>query len=100
MTCRRSTVPADRGLLPGKRWLTYDDVQFALGFGRTRIYELIQRGVLLSVGKGKATRVTADSVRRYAEELEAAARKERGIEEDPAARQGEESESRAKPGRR
>lgn len=82
---RTTPPPAEKGLLPGKRWLTYDDVEFALGYGRTRIKELVQRGQLLTVEKGKGTRVTAESVRRYAEQLEVAARRERGIPEETGA---------------
>lgn len=99
MTFRRAAPPAERGLLPGKRWLTYDDVEFALGFGRTRVYELIQRGELLAVGTGKATRITAESVRKYAEALEVAAMKERGLEGGPVPPPGTEGESRGKPGK-
>ncbi len=100
MPARRVTPAAERGLLPGKRWLKYDDVEFALGFGRSRVYELIQRGQLIRVGKGKATRITADSVRKYAEALERAAMKERGLEDGPLTPPGAEDESRGKPGRR
>lgn len=81
MPARGFVPPSERGLLPGKRWLTYEDVEFALGYGRSFIKELVQRGQLLTVDKGKGTRVTAESVRRYAEHLEAAARRERGIDE-------------------
>ena len=79
MPARVSASAVSRGLLPGRRWLTYDDAAFALGYGRTRIYELVQRGDLLAVGEGKARRITSESIRVYAQRVEDAARKERGI---------------------
>ena len=100
MPARRPSPPAERGLLPGKRWLTYGDVEFALGFERTFVRELVERGQLIRVGKGKATRITADSVRKYAEALERAAMKERGLEDGPVPPTGAEDESRGKPIRR
>ncbi len=70
-----------RGCLPGSLLLRYEDVEVALGYERTFVKELVERGRLVKVGRGKATRITALSVRIYAAELEAAARKERGLEE-------------------
>lgn len=80
-----SAAREPRGCLPGSLLLRYEDVELALGYERTFVRELIERGRLIRVGKGKATRITAFSVRAYAAELEAAARKERGLEEAPNA---------------
>lgn len=73
-----------RGCLPGSVLLTYEDAEVALRFGRTYVKELVERGVLVKVGEGKATRITAASVRRYAAQLEAKAQQERGLQETGA----------------
>ncbi len=57
--------PQERGLAPGKALLTMGDAAYALACGRTRVYELVQRGEIVAVGKGKSRRVTAASVREY-----------------------------------
>ncbi len=77
-----------RGCLPGSLLLRYEDVELALGYERTFVRELIERGRLIRVGKGKATRITAFSVRAYAADLEAAARKERGLGEEEEKKKG------------
>jgi len=70
-----------KGLTPGKALLSLEDAAYALSCGRTVVYELVQRGVLLAVGKGRSRRVTAASVRSYVDGLVQAERRERGIPE-------------------
>ena len=67
------------GVLPGRLLLPYGDAAFALGCGRTRIYELVERGDLLAVGKGKGRRISAESVREFVRRLEAEERRARGL---------------------
>lgn len=63
------------GLLPGRLLISFRDACVALGCGRTRVWELVERGELVAVGKGRARRITAASVRDYvARETEAALR--------------------------
>lgn len=71
--------PSSTRLFDGRRWLRLSEVAVALVCGRTRVYELVQRGHLLAVGEGRSRRVTAESLIRYAEGVEAEARRERGL---------------------
>lgn len=58
--------------------LTYRGAAEALACGRTRVYELVERGGLLAVGKGKARRVTTESVSEFVRRLEEEERRARG----------------------
>lgn len=78
---RGACLPAERGLLPGRLWLSLDDAAFALSCGRTTLYLLVQQGKLIAVGKGRGRKITAESIRRYHEEAVAAVRRERAIPE-------------------
>lgn len=83
---RGAGPPADRGLVPGRLWLSLDDAAFALSCGRTTLYLLVQQGKLLAVGSGRGRKITAESLRRYHEEAVAAVRRERAFPEPAGGR--------------
>lgn len=58
--------------------LTYRSAAEALACGRTKVYELVERGELLAVGKGKGRRIVADSIRDFVRRLEEEERRARG----------------------
>lgn len=72
--------PQEKGLAPGKALLTFQDAAYALSCGRTKVWEMTQRGELVAVGKGKGRRVTAASVREHVARLLKVEVKERGLE--------------------
>lgn len=59
--------------------LTYSAACEVLACGRTKVYELVERGDLLAVGKGKGRRISAESVREFVRRLEAEERRARGL---------------------
>ena len=50
-----------------KLLLKIEDAADALSLGRSKTYELIQRGELRTVKIGRATRVPTDAIREYVE---------------------------------
>ena len=70
----------ERGLAPGKALLTFEDAAYALSCGRTKVWEMTQRGELTAVGKGKGRRVNAASVREHVARMLKVEVKERGLE--------------------
>ena len=62
--------------------LTYRGAAQVLACGRTKVYELVERGELLAVGKGKGRRISAESVRDFVRRLEAEERRARGLNEE------------------
>lgn len=63
--------------LAGKLLLTLPEVVRALGYQKSFLYEEVDRGRLQTVGRGRARRFVADSVRAYVAALVAADKSER-----------------------
>jgi excisionase family DNA binding protein len=58
--------------------LTYGGAAQVLACGRTKVYELVERGDLLAVGRGKGRRIVAESIRDFVRRLEEEERRARG----------------------
>jgi excisionase family DNA binding protein len=54
---------------PPRLLLTPEECALALGIGRTRIYDLIARGVLASVRIGKSRRIAIGDLERFIDSL-------------------------------
>lgn len=80
----RAPVPlAERGVLPGRLRLTMENAAWALDTCKSEIWELVESGELIAVGKGRGRRIDAASVRAYHQRTVEAELQERGREASP-----------------
>lgn len=80
----RAPIPlTERGVVPGRLRLTLENAAFALDTCKSEIWELVERGELIGVGKGRGRRIDAASVRAYHQRAVQAELKERGREASP-----------------